>query len=60
MWKAHIHPRNPDREIWGRRLQPGDTIQPEDVYDAMSGIWVKAPCAGLVLQEGCATYWVRK
>lgn len=60
MPRAHIHPRNRDELVWGERLQPGDTIQPADVYDASSGIWQKAPCPGLVLAERCETYWVRK
>lgn len=43
----------------GRRLQPGETIHEDDVYASSSGRWEKAPCSGLVLQEGCDTYWVR-
>jgi len=57
--EAYRHPRNQFEVVIGIRLRAGDTIQEDDVYDSTSGRWEKAPCPGLVLQEGCKTYWVR-
>ncbi len=48
-----------NKMIYGRRLKPGEVIEPDDVYDATSGQWEKAPCPGLTLGEGNATVWVR-
>lgn len=62
MWNSvetHQHPLSPHKTVVGRKLLPGDTIQSDDVYDSTSGEWKKAPCAGLLLQEGCNTIWVR-
>lgn len=60
MAEKHVHPMNPDQVVFGRRLNAGEVIQPEDVYDSTSGRWEKAPCPGVVLQVGCTTYWVRR
>ncbi|MBI5421335.1 MAG: hypothetical protein HZA35_03460 [Parcubacteria group bacterium] len=48
-----------NEEVYGRRLKPGEVIEADDVYDSTSGQWEKAPCPGLVLQEGNETVWVR-
>lgn len=55
----HPHPMNPRNIAFGERLRAGDTIQPDDLYDSTTGMWEKAPCPGVVLQEGCSTYRVR-
>lgn len=60
MIKVHFHPLDPTQTVLGERLLPGDIIQAEDVYDSTCGKWIKSPCPGLMLQEGCTTYWVRK
>ena len=60
MLEQHIHPMNPSQVVFGGRLQAGETIQAGDVYDSTSGKWEKAPCLGVVLQEDCNIYWVRK
>lgn len=57
--EAHAHPRNPSQVVFGYRLQPGEIIRRDDVYDSTSGTWEKAPCPGLTLGEGNATIWVR-
>lgn len=55
----HRHPLNRHNIAFGERLRTGDTIQPDDLYDSTTGMWEKAPCPGVVLQEGCSTYWIR-
>jgi len=60
MPKFHIHPMNPSQVVYGEQLNAGDVIGKDDVCDSTSGRWEKAPCAGLVLQSGCQTFWVRK
>lgn len=60
MAEFHYHPMKQNRGVYGKRLKAGAIIQPDDVYDSTSGKWEKAPCPGVVLQEGCQTYWVRK
>jgi hypothetical protein len=57
-YTVHEHPRSGER-IPGRRLQPGEKIHEDDRYDSSSGRWERASCPGLVIGEGCATYWVR-
>lgn len=59
MVEIHRHPVWPYRVVYGEKLRAGDTIQSDDVYDSTSGNWEKAPCPGVILQEGCNTYWVR-
>ncbi len=49
----------PNRGIYGSQLDPGDTIEPTDVYNSSNGSWVPAPCPGLTLGEGTAAVWVR-
>ena len=56
---CHLHPRNPNQNIFGIKLQAGDVIKADDVYDSSDGTWKKTPCPGLILQEKCNTYWVR-
>ncbi len=46
-------------KVFGYRLEVGDTIQPDDVYDSTSGKWERAPCPGLKLGEGALAVWVR-
>ena len=61
MAELHTHPKDPSQVVYGERLKAGEVIQPNDVYDATSGKWEEAPFfSGMVLQEGCQTYWVRK
>lgn len=55
----HKHPLFPHRIIQGRKLNPGEIIRADDVYDSTSGRWEKAPCPGIVLQDGYAAIWVR-
>lgn len=45
--------------VFGYRLEAGDRLQPDDVYDSTSGQWEKAPISGLVLEEGAGAIWVR-
>ena len=45
--------------VFGHRLEAGDVIQPDDVYDSTSGKWEKPPISGIPLGEGNATVWVR-
>ena len=60
MAEWHKHPMNPRNSIYGTKLKPGDKTEANDFYASTTGIWEKAPCVGLVLQEGATTYWVRK
>lgn len=46
------------KPIFGRKLEPGDVIQENDVYATSSGGWEKAPCPGVILQSGSTT-WIR-
>ncbi|MEK7498383.1 MAG: hypothetical protein AAB611_00810 [Patescibacteria group bacterium] len=48
-----------NKMIYGRRLKPGEIIEPDDVYDSASGLWERAPCPGLTLGEGDSVVWVR-
>lgn len=57
--EIHRHPLFPHRIVEGRRLNPGEIIQANDVYDSTSGRWENAPCSGIILQQGCETIWVR-
>lgn len=59
MAEYHSHPMNTSLVVFGRRLHAGEVFQADDVYDSTDGTWRIAPCPGLVLQEGCETYWVR-
>ncbi len=59
MAEMFVHPVNQNATVFGERLNPGDKIQPNDVYDSTSGGWEKTPCPGLTIQEGCTTFWVR-
>ncbi|MBI2109278.1 MAG: hypothetical protein HYT93_03840 [Parcubacteria group bacterium] len=58
--KESIH-RHPESSIgiYGYRLEPGDIIMKNDVYDSTTGFWEKAPCPGLTISEKCRTVWVR-
>lgn len=57
MAKWHTHPLDSSQVVYGERLNAGTIIQSDDVYDSTSGKWEKAPCPGVVLGEGCQTYW---
>ncbi|PIT88526.1 MAG: hypothetical protein COU29_01955 [Candidatus Magasanikbacteria bacterium CG10_big_fil_rev_8_21_14_0_10_36_32] len=57
--ELHTHPKNPNEKIFGQRLQAGDIVEEDDVYDSSSGKWEVCPCPGLTLQESVNTYWVR-
>lgn len=57
-YTVHEHPRSGER-IPGRRLQPGEVVHKQDLYDSSSGRWESAPCPGLVIEEGAAAYFVR-
>lgn len=43
MFKArtHAHPRNKDVSQYGHELEPGETVDGEDVYPDASGGWKK-------------------
>ncbi len=46
--------------IHGRRLENGDVLQKDDVYNSSSGFWEKCPCPGPVLQSSNdIVIWVR-
>lgn len=36
------HPLNAKRVLWGRQLEPGETICSGDCYPDQSGFWVSA------------------
>lgn len=58
--KPLLHkPPGGGKAIFGFKLEPGDVIQENDVYDSSSGGWDKAPCPGLELQSGIKTVWIR-
>lgn len=42
-----------------RYMNPGEKIEPSDFYLSNSGRVSEPPCAGLVIQAGCETSWVR-
>lgn len=50
---------NCTRPIFGHRLEPGDVLEPTDVYDSTGGDWQPCPTPGLPLTEGAAAVWVR-
>lgn len=52
------HPRS-GLSVYGEIIKPGDTIQPDDLYDSTNGKWEKAPCSGVRLGEGTSAVWVR-
>lgn len=37
--RVHHHSRNMTLEMYGQRLEPGDTVEPGDVYDSSDGTW---------------------
>jgi len=51
--------KNCSRPLFGRKIEPGELIEPGDMYDSTAGDWAPCPCPGLVLQEGTSAYWVR-
>lgn len=56
----HTHPRNVrDLPIFGMKLESGDILEKDDVYDSSNGLWERCTCPGLPLSEGCATVWIR-
>ena len=55
-WHRHT---GSDAEIFGIQLGPGDTIEPDDVFNSASGKWIASPCSGTRLMPGCLIYWVR-
>ena len=56
---THRHPLWPHPTIEGYRLEPGDTLQKDDMYNSTARKWEECPCPGLILQEGPSAYWVR-
>jgi len=40
--RIHIHPRHLHGEMYGQKLEPGDTIAQGDVYNCSDGTW--QPC----------------
>jgi len=50
------HCREP---VHGHLLEPGDVLEPTDVYDSTVGDWQSCPCPGLTLQAGSDAIWVR-
>lgn len=59
MAMLHAHPGNTSQTVCGEQLRAGALIQPNDVYASATGKWEKAPCPGIVLNEGSQVYWVR-
>ncbi len=59
MAEFHKHPMNPDQLVFGERLNVGDVIQPNDVYDSTTGKWEKTPLSGVPVRQGVTTYFVR-
>lgn len=59
--RRYHHPRNSYAEIYGERLEPGDTIRPSDVHDHMDGTWGPAPpiLHGKQLPEGANMIIIR-
>lgn len=56
----HTHPRNVrDLPIFGLKLEAGDVLEKDDVYDSSNGLWERCTCPGLKLGEGTATVWIR-
>ena len=56
----HTHPRNVrDLPIFGLKLEAGDVLEQDDVYDSSNGLWERCTCPGLKLGEGTATVWIR-
>ena len=58
----HEHPLNKAEEIFGYRLQPGDTVTKGDYCsDALSQKWKLVPLGvvGLIVEEGCTMVYVR-
>jgi hypothetical protein len=48
--------------VYGRRLEPGDVLEPTDVYNSSNGHWEFCPVPGFVLQPdstGNDVIWVR-
>lgn len=39
--RVHYHSRHNGREVYGARLEPGESIEDDDVYDHPSGKWQK-------------------
>lgn len=37
--RVHHHPRNPQAETYGTRLEEGEIIEHNDVYDRTDGTW---------------------
>ncbi len=57
--QIHVHPRNDLMGIYGCRLETGDVLHADDVYDSSSGDWQKTPVPGLPIGEGNDAMWVR-
>jgi hypothetical protein len=47
--------------VYGRRLEPGDVLEPTDMYNSSSGNWQFCPVPGVTLQAGIGNdvIWVR-
>ena len=54
----HIHPRNADAIIWGRKLRSGETLNLGDKHDGALD-WEDCPCPGLPVLTFSNKYWVR-
>ncbi len=58
--QTHTHPIS-GVVIQGVRMPAGTTIRETDRYDSSTGKWSSGfSAAGLVIQPGCATVWVRQ
>ena len=54
---------SPNRTAFGRQLEAGDVLEPDDLYESTSGSWERCPCPGLTLSGpitiASAPIWVR-
>lgn len=45
--------------IRGFKLEPGDVLEKDDVYDSTNGNWEPCMVPGLTLGDGVTTVWIR-
>ena len=48
----HLHPWNQDCQVYGRRLEALDVIEPGDRFDCLDGSWT--PCSASILGKTVA------
>lgn len=48
---VHFHPENQSCDLYGQKLEAGDTVQPGDFFDSFK-VW--APCSASILGKTVA------